>query len=285
MGLNLTTLELTKSFAGIPTDTTSHDIFIETLIISTSDELSTYLDRDFELKYHNETFYGDNTRDVLLNTYPVRNILYAGHSGAICGCSGNVVIDLTYSGIERPTILINDDAETLILNTDCTSSELPIAICDTVLDLSNAINLETDWTSEVSNDLYNKLPARAITEIFENTLEDSDAEYEFSILMPLNQFRLVKMTENGLYKASTTIHYGHSCVVLYQAGYELTADLPTGLQTLVARIVADYYRSSTRDLSLESEKVGDYSYKNAAGAQDIINRYSSQLQQYKNISV
>ena len=117
-----------------------------------------------------------------------------------------------------------------------------------------------------------------------NTIKDGNDEWEFSILCPLTNIYVETLAQNGFCRASKTLDTRY--VVLYEAGYELTEDLPLGLQQIVAQIVASLYQGSLKDGSLKSEKVGDYSYTlNTEMLTNYIQMYSSALSHYKNISV
>jgi len=279
MALDLTTLELVKVFANIPVDTTSSDTTLELLISGTSDQLATYLDRNFEQAYYNETFIGEDSNDITLNNYPVTNIIYSGY-----GLS--TVIDLVYDGVNFPTVQLSENSESIILNDGSVPTEVPITILDTLEDIIDELNLVPSWTATIATGTgLEKLPAQAITEIFHITNESSD-EYTYAVKLPLSPMQLLNQTSNGLWKSSVYMRCGMIHTVLYQGGYAETADLPLGLQQLVAQIVAGIFRTTSRDITLKSEKVGDYAYVNDSGMiQSYINSFATQLLLYKNVSV
>lgn len=279
MPLDLTTITLVKMFANIPTDTTAYDATLSSLITGTSDQIAKYLNRNFTYDLYNEQFIGEDSNDISLNNYPIQNIIYAGY-----GLS--TVIDLTYSGSNYPSVQLSENSESIIVNDGSTSTEYAMDISTTLQDVVDNLNLIPNFSAEITNVTgLEQLPGRAITEIFQVTNEISN-EYDFEIKMPVSPLQLLKQTNNGLWKSQFTMRCGMIHSVLYYGGYQFTEDLPTGLQQLVAQIVAGIYRTTSRDITLESEKVGDYAYKNNSGIiQSFINTYTSQLLLYKNVSV
>jgi hypothetical protein len=54
-------------------------------------------------------------------------------------------------------------------------------------------------------------------------------------------------------------------MVIYQGGYAVE-DIPAGLEQLATEIAANVFRGISKDTSMDSEKIGDYSYKLASNA-------------------
>lgn len=271
----LTTLTRVKAYLGL-TDST-YDTLLGYLISAVDDAISRYCNRNFTKDNYAVVQYGsDNLHEpwwpemqcgdngwnsvnyptirkqgelVVLDNLPVSAVLYAAYGM-------QTIIDIQYDGSSSGYVDFTA-GEKLVLVENLTKTEIAITDSSTVQDLITAISAETNWTATASDADYTSYPAKCIVAAGSGPMEDaSDDVYLYGCV---NAFRLSRQTD-GLYRASVKLGSNTPFVVIYEGGYE-EADLPASLTETATKAVADAFGNIDLNPYLESEKVGDYSYK------------------------
>jgi archaellin len=282
---DLTTTELVKAYLGITN--TTYDTIIDTIVTQTSCEMEIYCNRQFELDTYIEQGIGNGETTIRLPNTPVDSVLFSafGTTGAI---------DVTF---DASTGVGNVDVQDkrVVLTSGLTTETVTILSTHTMTDVANSITALTNWTATAEPNL-SEYPGLTLVQQRYNVLEEDQS---VSITSVSGSFRMVRESD-GRYRVpqmgkstygvatdyystspdstdaavpgtpSSVLPYqplldGPVWMVIYQGGYAVE-DIPEGLQQLATEIAANVFRGISKDTSMESEKIGDYSYKLASNS-------------------
>lgn len=282
---NLTTTALVKAYLGITS--TEYDSVIDTIVTQTSCEMEIYCNRQFELDTYIEQGIGSGEDVIRLPNTPIDSVLYSAY-----GSSG--AIEITFDGTSGVgNVDVQDKA--VILSTGLTTETVTILSTHTMTDVASSIDSLTNW-SATAGDSLSEYPGFALIQQRYRTMQQDD---QVSITAVNGQCRMIRESD-GRYRVSqmgrTTYGIGSDFyststdstdaaapgtptsvlpyqplvdgpiwMVIYQGGYAVD-DIPSGLEQLATEIAANTFRSISKDTSMESEKIGDYSYKLASSS-------------------
>jgi len=274
---NLVTIGEVKTFIGIDANCDTPNL--NKLIGYVSAAVETYLGRTIALTEYREWYDGSGIRYQRLSQWPITRLYQVSDWQQTLG-------RLTYSGAANEAFA-SSDGVTLTL-VDSSATDITLADSATGADLVTAVALVTGWTlnlltSDMATQDTRKLRPFNVDANDGNTIDLEVPEDSIESRVSDNSEWLI---EGGFAGGSSNIF------VWYKAGYSST---PEDLKWAVLQIMRDAYYSSKagRDITKDGQKLGDYSYKNAAGTggsdggglnlQNIIGSYSQQLSPYKRV--
>ena len=271
---DLVTLGAAKTFIGM--DENCDDTQLKRLIGYASTAVETYLGRTIALTEYREWVDGSNSAYQRLDQWPITRLYQVTDGTQNLG-------RLTYTGTAIESFA-SCDGKVLTL-VDTSANDLTLATYPTGTTLAAAVALLTGWTLT----LYTADLATADTRKMRPFAAAANDGNSVDIEIPEDSIQGARVSQNSDWQIEGGFSGGHSNIFIwYKAGYSAT---PDGLVWAVLQIVRDAYYTSKpkRDITKDSEKLGDYSYKNAAGGSgavsmtDIVGSYAKQLSPYMRI--
>jgi hypothetical protein len=281
---DLTTTEKVKAYLGITN--TTYDTILDTIVTQVSCEMEIYCNRQFELDVYIEQGIGNGEDVIRLPNTPIDSVLYAAY-----GTSSALTV--TYDGAATGNVDVQPEMVRLtegLVTTDITVSE-----SDTIADVATAINAESNWTATAGG-VIDEYPGFALLQQRYGILTNDQS---VSLTAVTGQFRMVKESDGryrvpqmgrSVYGAASDVYStspdshdaaipgtntsvlpyqplvdGPVWMVIYRGGYE-AGDIPDGLEQLATEIAANTFRGIQKDTTLNSEKIGDYSYQLASNS-------------------
>jgi len=277
---DLTTTALVKAYLGITS--TEYDTIIDTIVTQTSCEMEIYCNRQFELDTYIAQGIGNGETTVRLPNTPIDSVLYSayGSTGAI-----NITFDSS-TGVGN----VDVQDKSIVLTSGLTTEEITILSTHTMTDVASSVDSLTNWSATATAGLA-EYPGMTLVQQRYGTLTEDQS---VSVSAVSGQFRMIRESDGryrvpqmgkGIYgigsdwdstspdsndaalpgTPSTVLPYqplvdGPIWMVIYQGGYAVE-DIPAGLQQLATEIAANVFRGIQKDTSMDSEKIGDYSYK------------------------
>jgi len=282
---DLTTTALVKAYLGITS--TEYDTIIDTIVTQTSCEMEIYCNRQFELDTYIEQGVGGGETTVRLPNTPIDSVLYSAY-----GSSG--AIDITF---DSSTGVGNVDVQdkSIVLTSGLTTETVTILSTHTMTDVASSIDSLTNWSATATEGLAEYPGLTLVQQRYSTMTEDQSV----TVTSVSGQFRMIRESD-GRYRVpqmgksvygigsdwdststdstdsaapgtpTSVLPYqplvdGPVWMVIYQGGYAVE-DIPAGLQQLATEIAANTFRSISKDTSMDSEKIGDYSYKLASSS-------------------
>jgi len=259
----LTSLANVQSYIGITDD----DTLLTALISRATAAIESYCNRTFTSTSYRERYNGSGTNAIHLDQYPITNVSLLG-----IGLYDAIRITNTSSDAYSATVNITSSTLTLTVNGGTNDGDSDFTLADyTLSTLVTAINaVGSGWSCT----LVDRGEWDAI-ELLECSGKNCLDTYAYAQIPEdvISEFTIEKY-EGKLHLVSDRFYRGNENVtVRYTAGYVTT---PGDLEQICIDLVNTYYQSRTKDLTLKSEKIGDYSYTNSGSGRDlplsIINR-------------
>jgi len=254
----LTSLATIKSRLGI-TDNTQ-DVLLQALIDSATKAIENYCDRTFEKADYFEQGYSDG--HIYLKNTPIHTI-YA------CMMGDQNAIQIDYNGTF--VFSVNVDREKVTLFENFSNTTYSFATYTNISELNAQINLHANASSQIVSSVYNNWPSKYLWQGHSTLGEDANIFLE----MPTMSANLLKINE-GMYGTQVGRY-----MIFYSGGYDT---IPADLTEICNRIVISLYSTKTKDGSLQSESIGDYSYTNRDFKQDassLLFTYANALNNYR----
>ncbi len=288
----LTDLATVKTFLGI-TDA-SKDALLNLLIPAVCAQIETYCGRKFDEATYKERVWSPGGDVLYLPNYPVtelrRIMLDDKYVMKIENQSSDAVAATVQVGYAE------DGTKTFYLNVVGGANESNAAIDlealapNTLAQLKTVIEaLGLGWVVTLVGGTEGYPATELLDFAAEPCLDDGTSarqshdlyvpyDYVFDLLLENSQGR-VKMKYGGSFPNEKYIF------AEYVGGY---ATIPADLELLATRIVADALHQAERDITLKSERLGDYQWTAADTgtlAATIIGRYSTELVRWKRIAI
>lgn len=237
------------------------DWFLEQLIDSVSGMVETkLLHRNIlsrEYTTGRDTWYnGTGTKTMYLTHYPVTAVARVA--------IGRVnALEVEYDGTgTMATVEVQDDLIRLSIDSSGThsSTDLTFAVNATITAMATAITAETGWTASALASFVNH-PSTNLAPMPGQWAKDNKITLE----LPDQAETAYEVRESGMlvFRFGTWPRGLNNVYVRFTAG---EATIPAGLKLAVTEAVVAAYQRRGRDLSLKSERLGDYSYTLADGA-------------------
>ena len=248
----LTTVERFKLYCGITSS--DDDTLIGQLVTRSTNAIQVFCNRDFVDKSYREFYDGDGQSELTLHQFPVNSITMLG-----VGRQDAFGIRNTSSDAYHAQVSISTSDMTLQIQggTNDGSDTLTLANYSTLNDLFTAIAaLNKNWEVLQTASLLHWSPIELLPTGKGLRAVESYA-YPQIPDEPASDF--VTDTTAGILKYFGRFSRGfENVVVRYNAGY---AEIPADLEQICIDLTKTYYDGRNINSALESEKLGDYSYK------------------------
>jgi len=286
----LTTKEKFKAYAGL-TGTTNNDEKLDLIIPGISEQISQRCRRNFELTTYKQWMDGSGSNFLRLPQYPIVNLYRVS-------TTTKSVMDVEFSGGTSASISVTSTGVVLhsLSNTGVeTETEILFADEATIGDLAVAIDAVTGWSVEIEPGESEEGSVLLRPFVGQWALNPDDA----TLTVPDDGFGAQIAYDTEAMIESRGFHgfpKGRSNIfVWYKAGYTLPTDgagiesgnVPEGLELATNKMVRALLDATKHDASLESERIGNYSYKLAssivggsAAVVNIIDQHMAELQPY-----
>lgn len=255
----LTDLATVKVYMGIPVGDTSWDALLNLLIPAVSDELERYCGRHFEAADYKTFVWSEGGPYLYMPEYPIiqlRRLMISDFDV--------LTIQNTSGDATEATVNVSQEQKRIYLNVfsgvnagtsfvDLTGKTLATVKTD-------ILALAKGWTVDIRAG-YEGSPAE---DLFPLTVSPALTPNKVNCSIPdelLQELSMIERTGRVEAKlgAFPTRHFPVQRYIFadYRAGYET---IPNDLELLVNKMVAAAARAAKRDLTLKSEKLGDYSW-------------------------
>lgn len=251
---------------------------ITKLIAYVSAGVESYLGRTIAATVYREWYDGSGTSVLRTEGWPVTRLYQVSDE---CQNLGR----LTYTGTSVEAFASSDGAVLTLVDSD--AHDLTLSTYPTGTTLKDAVDALTGWTLTLYTSEAASLDTRKLRPFHEaaNSGSSIDLELPEDAIDSRISNRSEWLIEGGFPEGLSNIF------VWYKAGY---AETPEDLKFTVLQIIRDvwYSTESGRDLTKESEKLGDYAYKNASGTAGegggvdlthIVASYGEQLSAYRRV--
>jgi len=285
----LATLSNCNEYLGFTSgDNATRDTKVEHLIDRSTSIIESYCDRKFKSRsYRLERYDGDGSEFLFTKQRPIRSINSVNlqtQNALTITCEDD---DAVFASID-----INSDGMTItqIKGTGNGVSSLTFSSYSTVSAMGSIIDNYTSWTATVATGIGSYLSSDLL-DVYAKYCLDTEVIIELPETA-INDFTIYR--EGGMQMGILQRDYGWTSgtmnvIITYTAGY---SSVPADVQQGCIMLVADLYNRSTKDMTLKSETLGDYSYTVAEGTEasskvSIINAsgVGSLLSPYKNVWV
>jgi hypothetical protein len=243
----LTTVDNVKAYLKTPVPNTADEL-IQSLINAVCDRIEIYCNREFAKAQYSEFQSGSGDALLILPNTPINAVLFAA-------TGRQDLIDVTYTGSGTASIEVQEFK--IVIVEDLAFQEIEITTTFKISDVVTAIDGLTNWTAAVVDADYDSCPAKTLTRRSYQLKGSSDTEIRLS--GAVSSISLLRRAD-GLYDLSRTIGNGTPIIVIYNGGYA-TDDFPPALVDTATKMSAELFQSTQREQGLDSEKIGDYSWK------------------------
>lgn len=241
--------------------TSGTDDLIDQIISAVSSQIERHCDRKFNEATYRQWLDGKGFSELRIPQYPITR-LYRVATNRLC------IGKISFSGSDSVATAGLSSSGVLTLaniTSSGTESFKDILLAGKNLtELSTSVGAETGWSIAITGPNANE----SVRDMrpFTDWSADNNA-FDLTIPCEAVEARVRSWTEDtiesvddsGFHGLGSGIPAGRSNVfVWWKAGYN---PIPDGLQQATAQIVKQVFDSTTQDASLESEKIGDYSYK------------------------
>ncbi len=299
-------ITLSRATELIPNFPSADNAVMQDIVNAASDTVVRWCNRDFVLTTYDEVYDGPGARNLLLNQYPITQILRAstnpvnamGIHQSDNGCSrASWRLDATTDSPPAPNNLYlvsaKNGVETNIVIGPVTSASPTITINGgsptsipqmfMLSDLASAINAYAGsygWAAQALG-MFTTWPIADLRPP-QGALEARWYGYAFLMMFALNFFLFDYNPDVGEIVSPQGFDFGYrNYRVIYQAGF---STVPNPIQQAVAALAVAVYQGRGQNANLQTESLGGYSYTTLAERTfhqlDLISRYGLNL--YKN---
>ncbi len=255
---DLITTAQAKVYLGIASSDTTQDAKLAAMITAASRAIEKYCDVDsFDSQVRTEYHSGKGNSYLYLRSAPITAV-------SRVGTAPTTVLTITNTATTNQIARVSYDGTNLTLNrtaggTVAAAQTLSVATYTTISTLAAAVTaLGNGWTGTVDA-TYAGWPSselRSIQGAMDASHNGTGAELELYV-RELTDYRI---------NATTGTLYGYFPLGLYNVRVDYTggySTIPEDLQQAACAYVAALFRISSVDRTLQSEKIGDYSYTTA----------------------
>lgn len=255
----LTTVAFARQYLNLPSTNEDNQV-LEFEINLVSAAMEHYCDRTFHSTvYSAERYDGDGTTRILLRNYPVTAI------GRIAiGTQSPILVVNTSTDAAYATISVSTTGMTLTIvgGANAGTDTLTFAAFPTLGVLDDAVTaLGKNWAGTTST-AYTSTPSTQLLVSMGQDCMNASAVLEIPY-QPIADYNVMAARGEVYYSMGFTPGV-QNVIIDYTAGYAAGA-IPMDLQLACLQILAVVYRNGRKDPTLRSERIGDYSYTNAAG--------------------
>lgn len=276
--MQLTRLAWVKTHMGITGS--DQDTILTQLIPQVSQAIARVCGRDFATGTHRHWTSVSKDRILFLPEYPVTKVLAAGQGLARC-----MTIEYADDTLLHATATVLDDQLELQWTDESGALQeetLAWSSYATLSTLATAIEaLDANWTAEVTSGMDSYPTTWLFPDQTQTVITPKRAELRVPDTMVSawldSDYHAGLRRESGLWHGMVFVYY--------EAGYTLPTEdptdgnLPDDLVLVTNAIVKDVYDSISTTAGLESEKIGDYSYKMANVAKDVDSAVAARLEE------
>lgn len=303
-------INLLRATEIVPNFPSADNAVMQDIVNAASDTVIRYCNRDFILATYDELYDGPGARNLLLNQYPVTQILRASshntnalgiHQGDTLCSRASWRLDGTTASPSVPNYLYlvsaKNGIETTITIGPVTSasptvvinggSPTTIAQMRMLSDLATVINTyggAYGWQATALG-VFGTWPIADLRPP-QGALEARWYGYAYLMMYSMNMFSMDYNPDIGEIVSAQGFDFGYrNYRVIYQAGF---STVPNPIQQAVAALAVAVYQGRGQNPNLQSESLGGYSYTNLAERTfhqlDLVSRYSLQLYRNHRIS-
>ena len=268
----LTTLANVKEYAGITSDT--DDALIDNLITRVQKQIEVYCDRAFDSASYTQIYDGDSTTKIYLDEWPVTAV-----SRVAIGRQGAMQIDSSHSADFAVTAKV-DDTNLTVTTYDkaATTASTSTLNAQDLDDIASDITAVSGFTATVLSD-YGIWEGTELIKFTERGFKDGTLSLDV-FDQRLHSYT-VDLSVGSIYSSGGFPGGNQNVYVDYTAGY---STIPGDLEQIAIEIISNVIKSRSINTQLESEKIGDYSYKVAptsSGVSSLIADKAYDLAPYK----
>lgn len=238
-----------------------NDDLIDQIISGVSGQIERECGRTFNERTYREWVDGEGDSTLRLRNYPVTRLFRVA-------TRRNQVGSITYSGSDTvSTVSLSTSGIMTLANITTSGAEIfkDITLAGKSLSaLSTSVGAQTGWSLAIQGTSAGEPVAdlRPFTDWggANNTLDlELPDESINARIMQGTEDTIESVDGSGGFAFGSGLPFGRSNIFAwYKAGYAI---IPRGLQQITAEIVKSVFDATSQDASLESEKIGDYSYK------------------------
>ena len=268
----LTTVANVKEYAGITSDT--DDALIENLITRVQKQIEVYCDRAFDSASYTQIYDGDSTTKIYLDEWPVTAV-----SRVAIGRQGAMQIYSSHSADFAVTAKV-DDTNLTVTTYDkaATTASTSTLNAQDLDDIASDITAVSGFTATVLSD-YGIWEGTELIKFTERGFKDGTLSLDV-FDQRLHSYT-VDLSVGSIYSSGGFPGGNQNVYVDYTAGY---STIPGDLEQIAIEIISNVMKSRSINTQLESEKIGDYSYKVAptsSGVSSLIADKAYDLAPYK----
>ena len=145
-------------------------------------------------------------------------------------------------------------------------------------DVTAAIEALPNWTAVSADTDFDSCPAKSLSRRSYQLKGTSDTQIRLSAAV--HPISLLNRAD-GLYALSRTVGSGTPVIIIYNGGYAAD-DFPPALVDTATKMSAELFQSTQREQGLDSEKIGDYSWK-ATDLKAVFAANSAQLDLFRRV--
>lgn len=250
---------------------TTDDVLIDRLLAEVSETIERICDRTFGTATYRTWLDGSGERCMLLPNYPITNIYMVTEYT-------DDVMTLSFSGGEEASVSATSTAVLLhsVSTTGAeTSTTCLLATYKTVTALATYINTLSGWTATITSSMDTRPTALLKPMWSEDAASPNQAT--LTIASDSSKIRVSSLTQRSIERDHGFVfpRGRNNLFVWYVAGYTLPVDntghialttegdMPAGLMYVVNSIINEMYQSVTANQTINSERIGGYSYSRA----------------------
>lgn len=272
---DLTTVVNCKTYMNITIAT--YDALLLELVSAATDLIESYCKRQFMSRtYTCEIYDGSDSDTLLLNQYPVTALTRCN-----TGRLDVIAVTNTLTDALSATVSISGLAATLVVTggAGAGSNAVDWATYTTLTAVVAQINtLGTGWTASLQSSATGTYPSTELIPAGAMVCLGNNAYLDLPDPTGLTDYT-IHWDEGMLEIGGTWGTTSQDIFVDYVAGY---AVLPDDLEVAAKDVVATMYRRREHDLSLKSERLGDYAYTLADIGSDLPVTVMATLNRYRN---
>jgi len=269
--IGIISLEDAKRY--LPVTVSTYDRKIDEMVSQACSVINDWLGYNVISQSYREYHSGTGRAYLWLENVPVTQV-------DLASTDRDDVATVTYDNgdASRATVQVTDVHLKLSKRVAGTTTTNDLVLSDhaTITALVSDVNTLTGWTSVVVDTFGDYTPAELVIVPAQSAKdrivnlvipEESETEYE------------IEDADSGRLYNPKGWDYGHKNILIeYTAGYA-REDVPEAIRNATLELVKLFYDWSKQDGSLESEKIGDYSYRKGAGMSSAVRTQMSVIRE------
>ena len=253
MSCDLAVLSDVKAYMGITT--TSDNTLLDMLIDQASNIIKNELGTDVcATTYTNEVYSGDGTNTLMLDNYPIIEIISANDDkqdamyikntnatnthATVQVTSDKVVLRKTAAGVQTTNNIMRSDYATLTL-------------------MNDAVTAVTDWSGTITA-AYSAYPVSELLQMPGKNAQNNTAVHLYVPDLTEGDYEIQNVNRAVLYNPYYWSSGYNNVFVTYRAGWET---IPDAIQSVCQQLVKLLYDQRSISAGYKKEKIGDYEYE------------------------